>query len=54
MFHIIAKAHVALAPTCFAIYTVIRFISTRAKFGICTVVGLNGTLVKDKIIKCVG
>jgi hypothetical protein len=25
-------------------YTVIRFVSTSAKFGICTVVGPNGTL----------
>jgi hypothetical protein len=30
-------------------YTVIRFVSTSAKFGICTVVGLNGTLVEDKM-----
>jgi hypothetical protein len=30
-------------------YTVIRFVSTGAKFGICTVVGLNGILVKDKM-----
>ncbi len=29
--------------------TVIRFVSTSAKFGICTVVGLNGTLVEDKM-----
>ncbi len=28
--------------------TVIRFVSTSAKFGICTVVGLNGTLVEAK------
>ncbi len=26
-------------------YTVIRFVSISVKFGICTVVGLNGTLV---------
>ncbi len=31
--------------------TVIRFVSTNAKFGICTVVGLNGTLVEDKMRK---
>ncbi len=31
-------------------HTVIRFVSTNAKFGICTVVGLNGTLVvEDKM-----
>jgi len=30
-------------------YTVIRFVSTRAKFGICIVVILNGTLVEDKM-----
>jgi hypothetical protein len=30
-------------------YTVIRFVSTSAKFGICNVVGLNGTLVEDKM-----
>jgi hypothetical protein len=29
--------------------TVIRFVSINAKFGICTVVGLNGTLVEGKI-----
>ncbi len=29
--------------------TVIRFVSTSAKFGICTVVDLNGTLVEDKM-----
>jgi hypothetical protein len=34
--------------------TVIRFVSMNAKFGICTVVGLNGTLVETKIrtLKC--
>jgi hypothetical protein len=31
------------------IYTVIRFVSTSAKFGTCTVVGLNGTLVKNEM-----
>ncbi len=30
-------------------YTVIRFVSTNAKFGICTVMCLNGTLVEDKM-----
>jgi hypothetical protein len=30
-------------------FTVIRFLSTNAKFGICTVVDLNGTLVEDKM-----
>ncbi len=30
-------------------YTVIRFFSTTAKFAICTVAGLNGTLVEDKM-----
>jgi hypothetical protein len=34
-------------------YTVIRFASPSAKFAICTVVGRNGTLDKDKKIKCV-
>jgi hypothetical protein len=29
--------------------TVIRFVSNNAKFGICTVVGLNGTLIEAKI-----
>ncbi len=29
--------------------TVIRFVSTSAKLGFCTVVGLNGTLVEDKM-----
>jgi hypothetical protein len=29
--------------------TVIRFVSTSGKFGICTVVGLNGTLVEGKM-----
>jgi hypothetical protein len=31
------------------LHTVIRFVSISAKFGICTIVGLNGTLVKAKI-----
>ncbi len=31
------------------LYTVIHFISTSARFGICTVVGLNETLVEDKM-----
>jgi hypothetical protein len=31
------------------IYIVIRFVSISAKFGICTVVDLNGTLVEGKI-----
>jgi hypothetical protein len=35
---------------CGAKYTVIRFVSTSAKFGICIAVGLNGTLVEDKIL----
>jgi hypothetical protein len=40
------------------VYTFIRFVSSSAKFGICTVVGLNGTLVDAKIrtfkcLKCV-
>ncbi len=30
-------------------HTVIRFVSSSAKFGICTVVGLNGTLFEAKI-----
>ncbi len=30
-------------------YTVIRFVSTSAKFGIGTVVGLNETVVEDKM-----
>jgi hypothetical protein len=30
-------------------YTVIRFVSICVQFGICTVVGLNGTLVEAKI-----
>jgi len=30
-------------------HTVIRFVSTSAKFGICSVLGLDGTLVEDKI-----
>jgi hypothetical protein len=30
-------------------YTVIRFVSISVKFGICTVLGLNGTLVEAKI-----
>jgi hypothetical protein len=33
------------------LHTVIRFVSTNAKFGICTVVGLNGTLVEEKMRK---
>jgi hypothetical protein len=32
-------------------YIVIRLSQTSDKFGICTVVGLNGTLVKDKMRK---
>ncbi len=32
-------------------YTVIRFVSASAKFAICTVVGVKGTLDKDKKIK---
>jgi hypothetical protein len=32
-------------------HTVIRFVSIRAKFGISTVTGLNGTLVEAKIRK---
>ncbi len=34
--------------------SVIRFVSISAKFGICTVVGLNGTLVeaKKRTFKC--
>ncbi len=31
------------------IHTAIRFVSISAKFGVCTVVDLNGTLVKVKI-----
>jgi hypothetical protein len=31
------------------LYTVIRFVSTRAKFGICTVMALNRTFVEDKM-----
>jgi hypothetical protein len=30
-------------------HTVILFVKISGKFGICTVVGLNGTLVEDKI-----
>ena len=30
-------------------HRIIRFVSTCAKFGICTVVGLIGTLVEDKM-----
>jgi hypothetical protein len=30
-------------------YNVIRFVSTSAEFGICTVAGVNGTLVEDKM-----
>ncbi len=33
----------------YAPHTVIRFVSTSAKFGIFTVVGLNGTLVEDEM-----
>jgi hypothetical protein len=33
-------------------YTVIRFVLNSTKFGICTVVGLNGTLVEAKIRSC--
>jgi hypothetical protein len=29
--------------------TVIRFVTTSAKFAICTVLGLNGILVEEKI-----
>jgi hypothetical protein len=32
-----------------ALYTVIRFVSTRTKFGSCTVVNVNWTLVIDKM-----
>ncbi len=32
-----------------ALYTIIRFVSTSAKFSICTVMGLNGTLLEDKM-----
>jgi hypothetical protein len=35
--------------TFFRVYTAIRFISISAKFGICTVIGLNETLVEAKI-----
>jgi hypothetical protein len=31
------------------VYTVIRFVSNKAKFGSCTIVGLNGTLGEAKI-----
>jgi hypothetical protein len=31
------------------LYTVIIFVSTRAKFGTCTVVGVNGALVEAKM-----
>jgi hypothetical protein len=30
-------------------HTVIRFVSVSAKFGTCTVVSVNGTLVEDKM-----
>jgi hypothetical protein len=30
-------------------YTVIRFVSISSKLGICTVLGLNGTLVENQI-----
>ncbi len=36
------------------LYTVIRFFSITAKFGICTVVGLHGTFVEAKIRPCMG
>jgi hypothetical protein len=32
----------------YSTYTVIRFVSVYAKFGICPGVGLNGTLVEAK------
>ncbi len=32
-------------------YTVIRFLWVSAKFGICTVVSINGTVVEDKMRK---
>ncbi len=33
--------------TTILVYIIISFISTSAKFGICTVKGLNGTLVEN-------
>ncbi len=43
-----------LSFICITAQTVIRFFSTSAKFGICPVVGLNGTLVEAIIrtVKC--
>ncbi len=41
--------HRCLIMTILAIHTVIRFVLISAKFGICTVIGLNGTLVETKI-----
>ncbi len=35
-------------------YTVIRFVSTNAKFGICTVVGLIGALVETTVKYALG
>jgi hypothetical protein len=45
-------------PSCRTNYTVIRFVSITANFDVCTIVGLNGTLVEAKIctfkyLKCV-
>ncbi len=37
-----------------ALYTIIRFVSTSAKFSICTVMGLNETLLEDKMRKFKG
>ncbi len=34
---------------CCEVYTVIRFVTISAEFGICTMVGLNVTLVEDKM-----
>ncbi len=34
-------------------HTVFRFVSTSAKFGICTVVGKKGALVEAKISTCI-
>ncbi len=34
------------------VHTVIRFVYASAKFGICTIVGLNGILVEDKMPTC--
>jgi hypothetical protein len=33
-------------------YTVIRFVCVSAKFGTCTVVSVNGTLVESKLCTC--